>query len=483
MASSWRASGIVLSLVVFTACSGWSEAASAQSVDNPLVTEASARRHGMVRAWWRQVDVDVTRDRVETVTLCGTTLYVQTKRGTINALDAETGRTRWVVQVGSPMLTTTCVGANDKYAAVLNGTTLYVLTQPDGKIALQRRVQHVPGAGPALSDNHVFIPTTTGIVEGYDIEKPKQPPWAANSTGRAMVQPFMAGRNSLCWATDAGYFYVADVDPLKTRFRVETSEPIVTAPGFQPPYLYVGSLDGHVYKVHEKTGIISWRFTAGGPVAESPLAVQDRLFVCARDSGLHCVLAEQRDEGAKAVGDKSPAQHEGNELWRAPGVKRLLAASKTRLYALDDLGRMLILRSSDGGYLDSFDLPGCEVPVLNDITDRVFFSTSAGAVQCLHEIGLDKPVNHRRPSAAKPPAKQAKPAGETRPKAAPKKDAPGEDLFEAGKADKGAGDAKKGAAKKGKKGAADADAADKGDANPFGGPAKKDDAADPFGGK
>jgi hypothetical protein len=56
-----------------------------------------------------------------------TTLYATSERGMVQAIDAETGSTRWSTIVGDPRFPTTAAGANDKYAAVCNGSTLYVL--------------------------------------------------------------------------------------------------------------------------------------------------------------------------------------------------------------------------------------------------------------------------------------------------------------------------------------------------------------------
>jgi len=400
---------------------GWPLAVAAQT-NSPLLPEATARRHGLVRAWWRQVPVDSTRDEVETLTLQGDTLYVQTRRGTISALDSENGQVRWTRQIGAPNLVTTAVGANEKFAAVVNGTTLYVLGHDDGKIAFERKMQNVPGAGPALSTTHVFAPATNGSIESYDIFDPKQPPRMYNSTGRAMTQPFAAGI-TLAWTTDRGLFYVAQTEPLSPRFRVETYEPIIVGPGYQPPYLYVGSLNGHVLKVHEVTGNILWKAAVGEPVDERPIMLGDRLYVSSRRGGLRCILAEANVEPPRP-GKEDDAPREGTIAWQAPQAGRLLAGSEKHLYCLDELGRLMILRRADGGFVDSFALPGQRLVVQNDVTDRIYFGTPGGTVQCLHEAGIDKPLSHRRKSSAPKPAikgaKQKELEEDTKPREEPK---------------------------------------------------------------
>ncbi|MCE9554437.1 MAG: PQQ-binding-like beta-propeller repeat protein [Planctomycetes bacterium] len=464
-------------LLLLTLAAVWPVIAMGQLTENRLIPESTARRHGMVRSWWRQAPVDTTQDEVENLTLHGDTLYVQTKRGTISALDSETGHVRWTLQIGSPDLVTTAVGANDKYAAVANGTKLYVLAHDDGKIVLERRLKNVPGAGPALSGTHVFTPTTNGSIESYDVVDSKQPPQIYNSTGRAMNQPFSAGV-TLAWTTDKGLFYVAQTDPLSPRFRVETNEPILVGPGYQHPYLYVGSIDGHVLKVHEITGNIVWKIAVGEPVDARPSVLGDRLFVSSRRGGLRCVLAEAKVEAPKP-GEEANVVREGTVLWQAPSVGRLLAGSEKRLYCLDELGRMSILRRSDGGFLDSMVLPGEQLAIHNDVTDRIYIGTRSGTIQCLHEAGIDKPLKHRRETSQKKIVKEAKQkALEPKEKGKEEKDADfGKELFDDKKPADGNG-GEKAAPMKEAPAAADAFGGDEKPEPAKKAPAKKEKAAD-----
>ena len=492
-------------LLLLSLSASWPAIASAQLSESRLIPESTARRHGMVRSWWRQAPVDTTQDEVENLTLHGDTLYVQTKRGTISALDSETGHVRWTRQIGSPDMVTTAVGANDRYAAVANGTKLYVLAHDDGKITFERRLRNVQGAGPALSGTRVFVPTTNGLIESYDIVDQKQPPKILSSTGRAMNQPFAAG-DVLAWTTDKGLFYVAKTEPLSTPFRIPSYyAPILVGPGYQPPsgvprtpeyqppYLYVGSMAGHVWKVDtqkiDKTNredfekIVVWKEAVGEPVDSRPTVLGDRLYVSSRRGGLSCLLAESKAEAFKP-GEVTKSR----VLWQTPRVGRLLAGSEKRLYCLDELGRMSILRRSDGGFLDSMILPGEQLAIHNDVTDRIYIGTRSGTIQCLHEAGVDKRLLHRRDSSQKKVVKEAKQkALEPEPKEKGKngKDADfGKDLFDGEKKPAADNGAEKAAPKKEAPAAEDAFGGEETPAPAKKAPAKKEKAAeeDAFGG-
>src|SRR5262249_14231771 len=136
-----------------------------------------------------------------------TTLYATSERGTVHALDAETGSTRWTTIVGDPRYPTTAAGANDRYVAVCNGSTLCVLLASDGTPAWSRMCVSSPGAGPALSEELVFVPMISGLVETFVLDDYKRPLATYKSYGRAMVQPVVSGE-SVAWPTDQGNLYV-----------------------------------------------------------------------------------------------------------------------------------------------------------------------------------------------------------------------------------------------------------------------------------
>ena len=74
------------------------------------------------------------------------TLYSTSKRGTVHALDGETGRTIWSTSIGKPLYPTTPPAANDKYVAALNGSTLYVMSTENGNVVWTRPSVGVSGS-------------------------------------------------------------------------------------------------------------------------------------------------------------------------------------------------------------------------------------------------------------------------------------------------------------------------------------------------
>jgi len=405
-----------------------------------LIAPNLARQHGLKRAWYAQVALDRARSRVEYVTLHvsmshtyqahqvvhpgGTmtfterdvdrygrvvgperarqaavaartelgqggaatlnsfdvpevTLYAQTTSGMLHAIDGETGKTRWAVQVGSPAHPCMQPGANDQFVASVNGSRLYLMDRADGKLVGVRKMTNGPGAGPALSQYMVFVPTLSGELEAYQLDNIDQPPSIYKSSGRTMVPP-IATPNSVCWSTDYGYLYVGHSERTGIRYRMETSDAIVTHATYQSPNrLFATSIDGFCYCLQEFSGDVVWRFSAGDPISHPPIVVGDAVYVVADQGGMYRVGVQ-----------------DGRAQWWTPRTKKFLAGSERRVYALNNAGRIEILDAASGGRVAMLPTEQLDLMVTNWFTDRIYVGSATGLIQCLHEAAIEYPVIH-----------------------------------------------------------------------------------------
>jgi outer membrane protein assembly factor BamB len=369
--------------------------------------QAKARQVGLKRAWFAQVRLDPSRNHVERAVLVGDRLSVLTTAGVLQELNALTGETLWIAPVGNPDYPSLGPAGTEQHVAVLNGSTLYILDRTDGRPVKIQSVGGAPGAAPALSAKHAFVPLVTGRIEAYPLEGQSLAPWYYQSFGRAMVAP-LTTPDSFVWATDAGRLYVGRLPDLGVRYRLETGSDIVAPCAYRQPFIYVATLDGEVFALHEVTGVRQWKYATGFPVTRAPAAVGDRVFVTSEEPALHCIDASK-----------------GTSLWEAPNVAQFAALSATRVYGVDELGRMVALDAKTGALVARV-APHIETRALvNDQTDRIYLVSRDGMVQCLHELGADKPLYHRPPTtgeeqpaepAATPPSEPAQPATATPPK-------------------------------------------------------------------
>lgn len=393
--------------------------AAGPAVAGVLIPAETARRNGMKRAWFSQVELNPARQRVVSMALGGRArvepaaaeeadaatsdgmtqtdvdadtaalptdavgepmLVALTSAGVVHAMAADTGQTLWTNRIGNPDYPSLGPAISDKYIALVNGSTLYVLDRATGGEVLQRRAGGGVGGGPSLSPTHVFVPLFSGRIEGFPLEQPKQSPWYYTSSGR-IFHHTVAASGSVVWSTDRSKLYVADSAAEGVRYRFDTGSPIVAPATIRAPLVFAASQGGYVYALDENTGQQQWRYAAGFSVAHSPVVVGERLYVATDEPALHAINAET-----------------GLSDWVAPGVSQFVAASQKRVYGIGGprgVGGLVALSADNGVVRARAASRGLNTAVLNDQTDRLYIYSDDGLVQCFHETGSDKPYYHQ----------------------------------------------------------------------------------------
>lgn len=378
-----------------------------------LLPQEQLQQLGLTRAWFSQVKLDHARNQIERAVLQGDRLTVLTSAGVVEEFNALTGESLWIAPIGNQNFPSLGPACSDRHVAVVNGSTLYVLDRTDGRPAIIRRVGGAPGAAPAISAKYVFVALASGRIEAYSLaDQKKLTPWYYQSDGRAMVAP-LATPESVIWTTETGFLYVGDCIAPKMRFRLETGSEIVASPSYKKPLVYVSATSGEVFAMQEMTGHRQWKFATGFPVSRTPAPVGDRVFVTSDEPALHC------------IDDKS-----GASVWQTPRIAQFAAASKHRVYGVDDLGALVVLDIAKGSALGRITTGEAVSSLVNDQTDRVYLVSKEGAIECLREIDAIEPLYHNPKPAEKPTteadAKQPaeKPAAPAKPQPKPAAPAP-----------------------------------------------------------
>ncbi|QDU28157.1 Outer membrane protein assembly factor BamB precursor [Anatilimnocola aggregata] len=314
------------------------------------------------------------------------TLFATTEKGMVHAIDGNTGKTRWSTSVGKTRYPTTAAGGSDKFVAVVNGSTLHVLNAADGTFAWSRPINGAPGAGPAVSDNLVFVPRINGATELYNVNDPKRPAAVYKAFGRILVQP-VTSYNSVAWPTDEGHLYVGFANETGMRFRIEAKDGIVSKPCFSPAgKLFATSLDGYVYCIDEVRGDVLWRFTTGEPIDISPVAIGDMVYAITREHSMYAINVA-----------------DATEKWVVPGIGGFLSGSDERLYCTDVTGNMIVLDANSGALLGSLPTSTMTLKMPNLQTDRIFLGQTTGLLQCIRQTNLKYPQAHYFTDAKKKP--------------------------------------------------------------------------------
>jgi outer membrane protein assembly factor BamB len=399
---------LLLAFLVTVAEFSWIVPAHMAHAVERLMSRDEARSLGLERAWFAQVRLDRARSQVQRAILVGDRLTVLTSVGLVHEFNAVTGETIWTAPVGNENFPSLGPAADDKYVAVVNGSTLFVLRREDGRPVLDRRVGGGPGAAPAVAAEYVFVPLINGRMEGYPLNQgtdKTHTPWYYQSYGRAMVAP-LATPMCIIWSTEKGHLYVGRSLNPAVRFRLETRSDIVAPPAYRDPLVYVGSTAGDLFGLHEMKGTREWKFATGYPIIRAPAAVGDRVYVTTEEPAMHCVDAKT-----------------GQGIWETPAITQFAAASSKRVYGIDDLRALVVVDANTGALLDRMPTDGSANALVNDHTDRLYLISEDGLLQCLHEIGVKEPLYHNPPppKSAEPDAATAEvtPLTETREEVAP----------------------------------------------------------------
>ncbi len=419
-----------------------------------LITQSEARRVGLTRKWNAQVVMNSSQSTLKQILLDHGTLFSLTDTGQLQAFDAETGASLWMVQVGRRDLLVSEMDASKNYVAVMNGSLIYVYNRFNGKLLWTGEATIAPGAGPAVSESRVYIPGLNGRVQSFPLrlisdalkefgkdEKTLSPeereqleierrdslriddqyvdPLNVQSIGRIYQQPVISrddvkeGLDNIVWVTDNGTMYLGSIrtpvsaNDFEIKYHVPTEKDISSRPTFieydrtmpdQTGVIYMGSRDGFVYSIREIDGKQLWTFPCNEPIVEN-LAVVSRMYL---------------NEKKKEVYDRRvyiPTYQRGmfcldaikgdTVLWQTPGIKRFLAQSNSRVYTVDSRNNLTVLSLESGQILGSIPLKDNKIQYLNEITDRIYVATDTGMIQCLAQIDQDKPIYFRQDPAPK----------------------------------------------------------------------------------
>jgi hypothetical protein len=124
-------------------------------------------------------------------------------------------------------------------------------------------------------------------------------------------------------------------------------------------------------------------------VKHQPVAIGDVVYVIPEIGGMYQLSALN-----------------GSQNWWTAGVRRFIAASETKIYAADLMGRTLVLDARTGSLIDSLPTEGLNLKYVNSQTDRLYLGTDTGLLMCLREQQQVTPLMHEGAGAKK----AAKPA-------------------------------------------------------------------------
>lgn len=329
------------------------------------------------------------------------TLYLLSDQFVVQAIDAETGATRWSARVGERGSPPGQLAVTEDYVCLVNNMNLYCLESTTGREIWKRRMRHSAGAGVAISAHFVHVPMINGSMEVFSLLRPKAPSEQTIFSGRAMTRPLVTP-SGLAWASDTKALFLGATgeEVSAFRFRLTFEDGISDHMTVDDQGgIFVPTLDGSIRGVSDRLGKTLWKRSLGETLRDDLICIGEDLFAITVTGSLHAL-------------DKRT----GESRWSASGIDRFVSATESKVYVIDRVGDLRVLDRVSGTRLGHLPLEGSDFVFANRETDRLFVGTRSGRLVCLREIESRQPRFHRQlatPAAAptaEPPVVEPGPA-------------------------------------------------------------------------
>jgi outer membrane protein assembly factor BamB len=337
-------------------------------------------------------------------------LLVTASDGSIEMLDAETGKSLWTTQVGKTNQPTYPSMMNDSHVIVTNGSTIYALETTTGKSLFSFRCEDAPGSAAGEINGRIFVPTLTGKFVGYLTDDRTHEPSRFVYGGRSVVRAGINRTNNIVAVpVEPRYVFFFSIEPT-TKANSKPLAPIATArleaqsPIFAPPVPYedsfiVCSRSGEIFRINPTAGgDIKWVSSTGSVLYSSPLVAQNGVFVIS-DSGE--LLAYDATSGSVLPGWEDAIG----------GMKQVLSVTKDRVFVRNKSGQLAAFDFATGKLIGEVGT-GLVHGLANPVSDRVYVVSNHGTIQCLAQKGATSPLIHhdvQAPAAEKEPKEKPKP--------------------------------------------------------------------------
>ncbi|QDT06033.1 outer membrane biogenesis protein BamB [Rubripirellula lacrimiformis] len=317
---------------------------------------------------------------MRTTEVARVTLYSISEDGTLEARDSETGRVQWLAQVGNSQLPYGQLGVTDQYLTVINGGNLIQVNATSGEVIKEIRTVSPPQFGAVSAGDNTMVITVGGGIESYSLTDQLAEPFIGAVAGRALAPPRQApGSSRIAWATDQGLVYVIDMMGTPSiLFRLQT-DGLVTSRirAIEGNRFFFATDHGQAYGLRAtRSGEVMWSVPFGEPFFEVPLVAGEGVLMLSTFGRLHSLRVDN-----------------GDVMWDEPAseIAKLIGCLGERIFARTIGGSLRVLDLKTGKTIGTYPQvrPGRLLP--NTKTNRLYFVSDSGAVQCLRPIDSELP--------------------------------------------------------------------------------------------
>jgi len=338
----FKKTGFFLFLAVLTAGLLGASAVSAQGVwKGHIIPQDVANSRGLERQWIAHTEFNPynnVAEKVSGMVFDRDAVFTVTEQGTVQAFEAETGKTKWVTCTKTKGKIVQGLAVSRFYLAFTAGSTLYVLNRENGRILLDADVPAIPTNDLALGEFRAYVPAINGLIYIFNLQPMEDPfqefgvsdsmmsekerqerkaefinslrlvkslkePMSIRSIGDLKVTPVTLRCNDayefVAWPTGSELVTLCEVDVREEladeRYNIPTMGEVVSSLSYKPydpekpnttGILYAATTEGFVYAFREASGEVLWRFPTGEYIGETPIYADGELFITTALTGM-----------------------------------------------------------------------------------------------------------------------------------------------------------------------------------------------------
>lgn len=215
------------------------------------------------------------------------TVYLGSKSGFLQALDAKTGEERWRFDLGDYIIRAS-PAVVDGTVYITAGFSLFAVDAETGEERWRVPIRFAGQSSPAVVDGVVYVSSHEGLLYAVDAATGIQR-WQYQTDGLVFSSPAVAD-GSIYFGGVNGDLYALDVATGRPRWRFSTGGDVYSTPAVANGIVYVSSKSRVVYAVDAATGDSKWEFAAGGD--SSPAVVGGVVYIGSDDGGLYALDAQ-----------------------------------------------------------------------------------------------------------------------------------------------------------------------------------------------
>ncbi len=407
---------------------------SAIAQQSALLAQPYLNRYGLTRGWFAQAPISEQHRLVDVQYHTGE-VFALTEGGFVVCYDANTGARRWAVQVGDPRRPYLPLGVGKRAVAVINGSELYAIGRVDyqvpinnlsaeeirnqerttnkakgakekapavpmrtvpmvGKVIFHTKTEHVASAGPGVSDEAVFVPTLSSMMDHYTLDlDPRVRYTGSVQTDGIMYTPPVASDLGMTWISSRGTIGLCSPSGGKLHYTFRMRGMTHTGSSTRLNQLFAGTNQGELTMFNSQKGEPEWNTSVGVELLQAPIPIDKNVYVLTKNFRLFQLNIA-----------------DGRENWKAANIRNFMAATPTKVYALDEAGRMVMLDPKTGAIINAMQMPHIDRIIANQYSDQMFFVSESGLIQEIHETSLLARLDY-----SKPPKPATKPTNKPKP--------------------------------------------------------------------